>query len=36
MKRFFALHVPLALFMLFLLFPFYWMLITSFKPDAEL
>lgn len=29
-------HVPLFIFMAFLLFPFYWMLITSLKPDAEL
>ncbi len=29
-------HLPLLGFMLFLLFPFYWMLITSLKPDAEL
>jgi multiple sugar transport system permease protein len=36
MKRFFTLYLPLALFMIFLLFPFYWMLITSFKSDAEL
>ncbi len=29
-------HLPLLGFFLFLLFPFYWMLITSLKPDAEL
>ncbi len=29
-------HLPLLSFFLFLLFPFYWMLITSLKPDAEL
>jgi multiple sugar transport system permease protein len=29
-------HLPLWGFLLFLLFPFYWMLITSLKPDAEL
>jgi len=29
-------YVPLALSLLFLLFPFYWMLVTTFKSDAEL
>ncbi len=29
-------HLPLLGFFLFLLFPFYWMLVTSLKPDAEL
>ena len=29
-------YVPMALFLLFLLFPFYWMVITSVKPDKEL
>ena len=29
-------YVPLACFVLILLFPFYWMTITSFKPNAEL
>jgi multiple sugar transport system permease protein len=29
-------HIPLALFLLFLLFPFYWMLVTTFKSDVEL
>jgi multiple sugar transport system permease protein len=28
--------MPLALFLLFLLFPFYWMIITSVRPDGEL
>ena len=28
--------VVIALFLLFLLFPFYWMIITSFKPRAEI
>ena len=28
--------VPLAVFLIVLLFPFYWMVITSFKPDDEL
>ncbi len=29
-------YVPMALFLLFLLFPFYWMVITSMRPDGEL
>jgi multiple sugar transport system permease protein len=29
-------RIPLFLFLLFLLFPFYWMVITSFRPDGEL
>jgi multiple sugar transport system permease protein len=29
-------YMPLAIFVFVLLFPFYWMAITSFKPDAEL
>src|SRR5258708_2770777 len=29
-------YVPMALFLLFLLFPFYWMVITSVRPDGEL
>ena len=29
-------RIPLLLFLLFLLFPFYWMVITSFRPDGEL
>jgi len=29
-------YLPLLLFLLFLLFPFYWMLVTSFKSDVEL
>jgi multiple sugar transport system permease protein len=29
-------YIPLALFVLLLLFPFYWMIITSIRPDAEL
>jgi multiple sugar transport system permease protein len=35
-RRLFALHVPLALYAAFLLFPFAWMLIVSLKPDQEL
>ena len=35
-RRVVTIYVPLACFMLVLLFPFYWMTITAFKPDAEL
>ena len=29
-------YVPLVLALVFLLFPFYWMLVTTFKSDVEL
>jgi len=35
-RRVVMLYVPLACFVLILLFPFYWMGITAFKPNAEL
>src|SRR6478672_1883140 len=35
-RRVVTLYVPLAVFLVVLLFPFYWMAMTSFKPDAEL
>ena len=35
-KRAIFLYVPLACFVFILLFPFYWMTITAFKPNAEL
>lgn len=35
-RRVVTVYVPLACFVLILLFPFYWMAITSFKPNAEL
>lgn len=35
-SRWLGLYVPLAFFMVFLLFPFYWMLIVSVKPNSEL
>jgi len=35
-KRIFGLYLPLAAFLFFALFPFYWMLISSFKMNAEL
>ena len=31
-----TIYIPLALFALLLLWPFYWMFITAFKPDVEL
>jgi multiple sugar transport system permease protein len=35
-RRVVTIYIPLALFVVVLLFPFYWMAITSFKPNAEL
>ena len=35
-RRLITIYLPLACFLLVLLFPFYWMTITAFKPDAEL
>jgi len=35
-RRFVTLWLPLAIFLFVLLFPFYWMLMTSIKPNAEL
>lgn len=35
-KRIFILYLPLACFLFFALFPFYWMAISSFKSNAEL
>ena len=34
--RLFGLWLPLIFFVVVTLFPFYWMLITSVKPNAEL
>lgn len=36
LKRIVGLNLPLALFLFFLLFPFYWTLVTSLKGSAEL
>ena len=36
MNRWVTIYLPIAMFMFILLFPFYWMAVTSFKPDAEL
>jgi multiple sugar transport system permease protein len=35
-KRVITVYIPLSLFLLVLLFPFYWMAITSVKPDYEM
>ncbi len=35
-RRVVTVYVPLALFVLVLLFPFYWMTTTAFKPNGEL
>ena len=35
-RRWVTLYIPLGVFLVVLLFPFYWMVMTSFKPNAEL
>jgi multiple sugar transport system permease protein len=35
-RRVVTLYLPLAIFLFVLLFPFYWMVVTSFKPNEEL
>ncbi len=35
-QRAVTVYLPLVVFLVTLLFPFYWMLMTAFKPDAEL
>ncbi len=35
-RRLLVFYIPLFLFVFVMLFPFFWMLITSLKPDAEL
>jgi multiple sugar transport system permease protein len=35
-RRWVYFRIPLGLFVLWLLFPFYWMLITTVRPDGEL
>ena len=35
-KTFFGQVLPVAAFLIFLLFPFYWMFVTSVKPNAEI
>ena len=36
LRRIALFNIPLGVFMILLLFPFYWMLLTSFKPDPEM
>ena len=35
-KKWLYFYIPLALFILFTLFPFYWMAVTAMRPDPEL
>jgi ABC-type maltose transport system permease subunit len=35
-RRWVFFHIPLLLFIVFLLFPFYWMIVTTVRPDSEL
>ena len=35
-RRWVFFHIPLVLFVVWLLFPFYWMMITTVRPDGEL
>ena len=35
-RKFLRVYLPLGLIVFFLLFPFYWMAVTTFKPDAEM
>jgi len=35
-RRVMTVYIPLGLFVFVLLFPFYWMAVTTFKPNAEL
>ncbi|MCY0857304.1 carbohydrate ABC transporter permease [Cupriavidus sp. D39] len=35
-RRWVTIYIPLGIFVFVLLFPFYWMAITAFKPDGEL
>jgi multiple sugar transport system permease protein len=35
-RRVVTVYIPLALFVIVLLFPFYWMGVTTFKPNDEL
>ena len=35
-RRMVTIYLPLACFVIILLFPFYWMTVTAFKPDSEL
>src|SRR5437899_11888783 len=35
-RRFVTVYLPLSIFLILLLFPFYWMAVTTFKPNDEL
>jgi multiple sugar transport system permease protein len=35
-KKWFYFYIPLTVFVVFTLFPFYWMAVTAFRPDPEL
>ena len=35
-RRWVYFYIPLGVFVVVLLFPFYWMLVTTFRPDNEL
>lgn len=35
-RQILSLYLPLALYLIFLLFPFYWMVVVSFKPNDDL
>jgi len=35
-KKWIVFYLPMALFIVFTLFPFYWMAVTAFRPDEEL
>ena len=35
-RRWVFFYIPLGVFVFWLLFPFYWMLVTTVRPDSEL
>ena len=35
-RRWVTTYIPICIFVFVLLFPFYWMVVTSFKPNEEL
>ena len=35
-KKWFTFYIPMAVFLVFTLFPFYWMAVTAVRPDGEL
>jgi len=36
LSRIFTIYIPIIIFLIFLLFPFYWTFVTSIKPEREL